>query len=230
MPRSWLYGGLAAVTVAVVVALILVSQLSGGDESPPLAVSGNETAALLDGIPQDGASLGSPGAPVVLYVFADLQCPFCREWDTKVLPSLVGEYVRSGDVRIVFRGLAFIGPDSEKALRTALAAGAQDRLWYVVNLLYLHQGDENKGWVTDDLVDAIGRAVPGLEPGRMADARDSGAVDDEVASAAAQADSYGISSTPSFLIAANGGDPQLLEVGSLEPEPFREAIDAALGR
>ena len=61
---------------------------------------------------------------------------------------LLQEYVQSGKLRIVFRGLAFIGSDSDKALRTAIAAGEDDHLWDVVHGLYAGQGVENAGWVT----------------------------------------------------------------------------------
>jgi len=230
IPRSWLYGGLALVVVAIVVALVLASQLGGGEEAPPAAIDSTDTSAMLDGIPQEGTSLGSPDAPVVLYEFADLQCPYCRQWDRNVLPVLIEDYVRSGRLRIVFQGLAFIGPDSETALRTALAAGQQDRLWHVVDLFYRHQGGENDGWVTEELVGGIGAAVPGLDTARILDDRGSGAVDDEIAASGRMAESFGINGTPSFLISVNGGEPEVLDVGSLEPGPYREAIDQALGQ
>ena len=65
--------------------------------------------ALL-GIPQAGVVLGDPNAPVTLVEWADLQCPFCREWSTAAFPALVHDYVRTGKLQIVFRGLAFLGP------------------------------------------------------------------------------------------------------------------------
>ena len=71
--------------------------------------------------PRTGTAIGSPDAPVTLVEFADLQCPFCAQWATDAFPDLVEEYVRPGRLRIEFRGLAFIGPDSEKALRAALS-------------------------------------------------------------------------------------------------------------
>ena len=74
---------------------------------------------MLDGIPQDGIALGEPDAPVTLVEYADLQCPFCAEWALQTFPELVADYVRDGRLRIEFRGLTFIGPESEDALRAA---------------------------------------------------------------------------------------------------------------
>jgi len=45
--------------------------------------------------------------------------------------------------------MAFLGPESEKGLAAALAAGRQDKLWHVVDLLYANQGPENGGWIND---------------------------------------------------------------------------------
>ena len=228
--RGWLYGGLGAAALVAVVALVLASQLGGGSSEPPRAVSGDATAALLDGIPQEAASLGSPDAPVVLYEFADLQCPFCQRWSAEVLPTLVDEYVRAGDLRIVFQGVSFIGPDSDEAVRTAYAAGEQDRLWHVVDLLYAHQGPENSGWVTDDLTRAIGGAVEGLDTEQMLDDRGSNAVAEAVASAAGQWSGAGLNSTPSFLIGPADGPLERREAASDDPQAFRDAIAPLLGR
>src|SRR5207249_2191796 len=104
---------------------------------------------LLSGIPQHGNALGSPKAGVTLIEYADLQCPYCGEFARNALPSLIQDYVRTGKVRLVFRGLAFVGPESDAALRASFAAGRQDRLWSFVHLLYTNQGAENSGWVTD---------------------------------------------------------------------------------
>jgi protein-disulfide isomerase len=103
-------------------ALIGASQLDAREEKPAVAPA----TTLLRGIPQQGTALGSPSAPVTLIEYADLQCPYCGEWARNVFPQLVREYVSSGKLRIVYRGLAFIGPDSYTALQTAVAAGQQD--------------------------------------------------------------------------------------------------------
>ena len=72
---------------------------------------------MLAGIPQNGIYLGNANAPVRLVEFADLQCPFCREYTLQTLPQLVQDYVRSGKVRMEFRDLAFLGKDSVTAGR-----------------------------------------------------------------------------------------------------------------
>ena len=113
--------------------------------------------------------LGDTDAPVTLVEYVDLQCPYCAEWAVRTFPVLVSDYVRTGKLRIVFHGLAFIGPDSDTALRTALAAGREDRLWDVVAGFYARQGAEN-GWITDELVDDV-VAEAGLDAGRLARTR-----------------------------------------------------------
>ena len=116
--------------------------------------------------------------------FADPQCPYCADWAKTSLPTIVRRYVRTGKVRIVFDGMAFVGADSDTALRTALAAGRQGRFWNVIELLFENQGTENTGWVTDSLLRSIGAAVPGLDAQRMLDERTSSDVESALANAA----------------------------------------------
>jgi protein-disulfide isomerase len=191
-------------------------------------VGGADVEALLAGIPQNGAVLGEDDAPVTLVEYADLQCLFCAEWSTGTFPELVADYVREGRLRIEFRGLAFIGPESEAALRAALAAGEQGKLWNVVDLVYTNQGAENGGWVTDDFLRAVGAEVPGLDVDRMMEERSSAAVGSSIDETAVEAQSAGISGTPSFLLGPTGGELSPLEVSSLGPEEFRSAIDELL--
>ena len=226
---------IGAVVLVVVVAAVVAGTLaaSGGDDDGGGATTGvelagaEETRALLEGIPQDGTAIGAPDAPVTLVEFADLQCPFCAQWATDAFPDLVEDYVRPGKLRIEFRGLTFIGPDSEKALRAALSAGEQDKLWHTVELLYQNQGAENSGWVSDELLDAVATSAM-LDAGPWRDGFDSAAVDQGIQSAAAEATTAGINSTPSFLVGPTGGTLERVEVQSLDADALRPAIEQAL--
>jgi hypothetical protein len=66
-------------------------------------------------------------------------------------------------VKVAARQIAFIGPDSERGRAAAIAAAEQDRLFDDTQLLYLNQGPENSGWLSDQLVDAAAASIPGLD-------------------------------------------------------------------
>ena len=158
---------------------------------------------------------------MTLVEYADLQCPYCAQWARETLPVLVDEYVETGKLRIVFHGLAFIGPDSDKALRTAIAAGQDDQLWDIVHGLYASQGAENSGWVSDGLVGEIVSGVPGLDGEKLLSARWGSSVTLEMKRAAAAATRAGVHGTPAFQIGPTGGRLELVEVSSLGPDGIR---------
>ena len=169
-------------------------------------------------------ALGSPDAPVTLVEYADLQCPYCAQWSRETLPVLVDEYVATGQLRIVFHGLAFIGADSDKALRTAVAAGQDDHLWDVVHGLYASQGAENAGWVSDELVREIAAEVPGLDGERLLSVRWEDSVEPELKHAADAATSAGVRGTPAFQLGLTGGPLELA------PRRSRSALGASFPR
>ncbi len=231
----------AVLGAAVVLAAILVgaSRLSAdsAETAAPAAASTTTAASpsspepsLFAEIEQHGAALGSPDAPATLVEYADLQCPFCADWARDALPTLVEDYVRAGKLRIVFNGMAFIGPDSDKALRTALAAGRQNHLWDVVHGLYAQQGQENAGWVTDELVSGIAAGVPALDIDALLALRFESSVATELERATAAAAAAGINSTPSFQVGPTGGALELVQISSLGPEGVVPAVEAVLAR
>jgi protein-disulfide isomerase len=228
------------VTAGVIgTAMIAVSQISArGDNQTPASTlttssqtprASAASESLFSGIRQRGATLGSPAAPVTLVEYADLQCPYCADWARETLPVLVRDYVRGGKLRIVFKGLAFIGPDSDKALRTAVAAGRQDHLWELVHGLYARQEGENTGWVSDALVQEIA-ADSDLDGDKLLEERWSSYVETEIKEAAASAQAAGVQGTPSFEIGPTGGRLQLKHVSSLGTDGIVPTIEAELRR
>jgi protein-disulfide isomerase len=165
---------------------------------------------------------------VTLVEFADLQCPFCGEFARNALPQIVQDYVRTGRVKIVFQGLAFLGPDSQTALRAVLAAGQQNRAWNVLDGLYARQGVENSGWVTPALLREVAGDVPGLKAQRMLDQSRSASVTRLLHDAESSASQAGVRGTPSFFVGRSGGQPEPVALSSLTAEALRPALDTAL--
>jgi protein-disulfide isomerase len=247
--RRALFAAVGVVAAGIAAALIVVSAVgSSSDEkaiatassvgaSPPRppAVAGAApakvtgaaaTLALFKGIPQQLNVLGRPGAPVTMIEFADLQCPFCREYAVTALPTLVARYVRTGKAKFVFSGMHFIGPDSEKALRAVYAAGLQGRLWQFLDLLYKSQGPENSGWVTDDLLRSVGASLPGFDPKKLLADMSSVEVTNAVAASDQQAQTASVSSTPTFFAGRTGATLEHVNVTALTPEAFEPTLDA----
>jgi protein-disulfide isomerase len=189
---------------------------------------GTQVRSLLAGVPQHGTVLGRADAPATLVEFADPQCPFCGMWARTTLPVLVRKYVRTGKLRIDFRGLAFLGPDSLTALRAVQAAGLHDRLWTALELLYDNQGVENTGWVTEPLLRLV-LDTAGLEPAAVLRQVDEPLVSSRIASAAREAQQLGVPGTPFFRLGPTGRTLTTLTVTSLDPPEFEAAIAKVLG-
>lgn len=215
------FGVAIAAAVALIVAAVMLR--TGDDEAEPTPTP------LVDfsGIPQDGTLLGAPDARVTLIEYADLQCPACRAFAESYAPGIVEQYVRPGRIKLEFRGIAFIGPDSETALRYVLAAGFQNRLWELQEAMYRNQGGENAGWVTEELVRELADDIEGLDADRMVAEAENDTVTAMMAEAARQADAAEVRGTPSLAIRVGDEEPFLLESG-LSFAELSQALDAAL--
>ena len=233
---------IAAVAFLAIGGLIAASILSTRDSGSPSPGGGDVTAGtalpgapdvnrLLKGIPQAGAVLGRPDAPVTLVEYVDPQCPFCAQFATQAFPDLVSQYVRTGDVRMEFRGIPIIGPDSVGGLEAIYAAGEQDRLWNMSELTFMNQGTENTGWLDEDFVRAAAGSIPGLDVDRLMTERSSDAVSRQLEQAASQARTAGVSGTPTFQVGKSGaalGEPFNVRADSIDD--LASHIDPLLGR
>jgi protein-disulfide isomerase len=236
--RLALLGGVLAVAAVLVVVAIVVSGGGGssGDAdsraSKVVKAQGpipgqKEASEMLAGVKQDGIFLGDPKAPVRFVEFADLQCPFCREYALNTMPVLVQDYVRAGKVRMEFRDLAFIGKDSQLAGRWAAAAAQQGRLWNFSDVFYFNQGEENTGYVNEAFLTKIARAA-GVDPVKAKAYAATSAAGAPIAAATTLAQRFGVSSTPSFLVGRSGGGLAKVDAGPTDTEKLKAAIDSQL--
>lgn len=223
---------LASVLAVAVVAVAAVLLLAGGgddEENGGTAATGqvagvSETNELFDGIPQRRDVLGEEDAPVTMIEFADLQCPFCKEFALGPYPVIVNDYVRKGKLRVETRTLAFIGPDSEKGARASAAAAEQDKLAEFQHLWFFNQGQENSGYATDEFIESLWKAA-GVDVAQAkeyaASAKSSAQIDED----AAEAEKYGVVSTPSFVLGETGGTLEKVDVDISSPDGLTAIID-----
>ena len=184
---------------------------------------------LLQGIPQRGNVLGSRSAPVTLVEYVDLQCPFCQQFETQAMSTLIGHYVRTGKVKIEARPIAFIGPDSQRGRAAAIAAGEQNKLFNFVQILYLNEGSENSGWLNDQMVMSAAASIPGLDVSRLLAGSSSAAVKAQAGAFDQQAAADNVRATPTILVGKSGGAlrPVVLTSPSDE-QSLASALNAAL--
>jgi protein-disulfide isomerase len=223
----------AAVGIAgIVAAIVLVFAFTGGSSSPKkLSVlpDAGVVAGLFRGIPQNGTVLGSPKAPVTMIEYIDLQCPVCRAFETDVMPSIIPRYVRTGKVKVEARTIAFIGPDSERGRRAALAAAQQNRFFNFAQLLYYNQGSENSGWLDDTMIRSAAASIPGLDSRTLLAARNSGQITTAAKLVDSQATADRVSGTPQVYVGKTGGSPHEVTPGRApDVAALSAAIDSAL--
>ena len=207
----------AFLTIAVVLVLIVISgnATSGGDAKH--VEQAGPVRSLLSGIPQQGMTLGEPGARVTLVEFGDLKCPVCKAFSEEVIPRVIESKVRDGSARIEFRNYTIIDAESTPAGAAAIAAGEQGRGWDFLELFYRNQGSETDSYVTDEFLTAIAKKAGVRDIARWNRERKSKRVLTEVALTTEEAERLGFEGTPSFAVEGPA-------TGGLEAKGFLESV------
>jgi len=231
--------GAAAVAAAILVAVLLIVAFSGGSSKtltdvPIVGSIANglpgaaDVQALYKGIPQHGTTLGSPNAVVTMVEYVDLQCPYCQEFETQVMPDIVRKYVRAGTLKVELRPWAFIGPDSTRGQGAVLAAAQQNKAFNFASLLYDNQGTENTGWLDDNMVTSAASSIPGLRVHELLSARDSAPVKAAAQHVADLAGADNVTSTPTILVGKTGTQGTVVTLASpTDEQTLVDAINAA---
>jgi protein-disulfide isomerase len=165
-----------------------------------------------------GQSKGAATAPVIVEEFSDFQCSYCGKFSRETLPRLIGTYVDTGRVRIVFRHFAILGPGSKAAAEASACAGAQGQFWPYHDRLYEMQG---RGAFSRENLQRMAQALP-LDLTDFTDCLDTGRFSAQVQAETNAAIALGLQGTPGFVI---NGRPL---AGALPFEMFQSVIDEAL--
>lgn len=208
--------GVVVAAVAVVVVAIAVS--SGGGKSETGLVKNAKATRLVSqidgmfaGIPQTGATLGNPHAPVTMNYYGDLECPVCQDFTLNGgFPQLVAKDVRAGKVKVVYRNFQTATP-SQSTFQTqqvaALAAGKQNRFWDFVELFYHQQGAEGSSYVTPAYLTGLAQQA-GLNMSSWSSARNDPTLVSQVNSDEAAAHAAGVQGTPTLVFSSHKGQAE----------------------
>lgn len=136
---------------------------------------------------------GEPGAPLVLVMFGDFQCPFClgAQKSLRRVRERLGERLLFG-----FRHLPIPEkhPLAMEAAEASEAAAAQGKFWEYHDALYANQPKLSR-----ETMPAIGRDL-GLDAERIAAEVDSGAHRERIGRDLASAAASGATGTPTFFV------------------------------
>jgi protein-disulfide isomerase len=222
----------ALVAVGVVLGVVLSGGSdsgSGGATTTARVAEAGSVDTLFGGIDQDENVLGRSNAPVTLVEYVDLQCPFCQQFETQVMPTIVERYVRTGKLRLEMRPLATLGADSQRGQLALVAAGKQGKLFQLAQLLYLKQRTENSGWLTDALIESAAASIDGLDVDEFHKDLGSTLVANQASNFLSLAQADRVQETPTVLVGKTGATLEPVTLAASDPAPTVSAIDAALG-
>lgn len=214
-----LQGGVGLALVAVVV-LATVAILSSGDEAPAPGVAP-------EAVNNDGAIVvGNADAPVTVQVVEDFQCPACRAFEAAA-GDLLEQYAASDDVRVEYRGIAFLDRAStteysSRALNASACVMSEGtEVWKEFHdQLFLQQPPEGTDGLTDQtLIDIAVQA--GAEEAAVEDCITGGEFRPWVQQTTQAALEDEVSSTPTVFV---DGQP----LASNSPAALQAAVEEAL--
>jgi|GEM_PF-795505 len=139
-------------------------------------------------------------AKATLIMYEDFQCPYCGRFFSDSENNIRDTYVKNGDLALVYRDYAFLGPESTRAAEAARCAAVQGKFWEYHDYLFNHQNGENKGNFSDTNLKSFARDL-GLNTVAFNKCLDSGTYAKAVADSTAEGGSAGVSGTPKgFLV------------------------------
>ncbi len=214
----------AAALLAPLLALALSACQGGSGNGDPAVAAGDR-------------ALGASDAPVTIIEYASVTCTHCRTFHEGTFKELKEKYIDTGDVRFIFRELPT--PPVRMAMAGFLVARcvAPDAYFDMIDLQFRQQRTiferaqsefETNPNVIIDIYRDIARSAGLTDEAFDACVRDEAEIERIRALVADAEATYGVTSTPSFVINGIYRDTLAQEAG----EPFEitiEDFDAVLG-
>lgn len=151
-----------------------------------------------------GRSIGNPGAPIIVEVFMDFQCPHCKEFSDQIVDQIIQTYVESGYVYYIFRHFPFLddhvtGNESDQAANASMCAEEQNHFWEYHDILFANWDGENQNNFTDERL--LGFAIElGLDMDRFTSCFTQNKFIDVINSDLEEGIHLGVKGTPAIIV------------------------------
>ena len=216
--------------ITIVVAGLLIAGAvflvgKSGTTAPP--TTGTITTSKVPAVTSSDHILGNPNAPVMVVEYADLECPYCKQFET-TMHQVMDYYGQSGQVAWVYRPfpLAQIhskAPEEAEAAECAADQGGSAAYFKYIDQIYTVTPSENGLDLAQ--LPAIAQQQ-GLNLTQFNQCLSSGKYAQKVQSSYNEAMAAGGTGTPFIAIMASG-DALTLE-GAQPYDSMRAAIDQVL--
>lgn len=253
-----LIGGVAAAVIIAVAFILFNRPTSSGIEidysdvqvaqSDIVQNSGTPSADHDDGALSfaTGSTVGDPNAPVTMHIFSDFQCHFCKSFHDEILPQIMDDFVRTGQVKLVFHDFPQLGTDSEIAdpddlsvelrdpnnqsslsAQAAMCAGEQDEYLEMSDKLFGNYGGVQSGAFNRSNLNRFADDM-GLEMTSFNACMDSGRYVPVLAHSIEQGRNNGITGTPTFILDNGSGNLNVFQQTELGYDMIRRQIEASI--
>ncbi|MGZ8829683.1 MAG: DsbA family protein [Thermoanaerobaculia bacterium] len=191
------------------------------------------SAPAPDALPKDPINIrndpkrGEHTARVAIIEYSDFQCPYCGRYDRETFPQIEAEYIKTGKVQYVWRDLPLsFHKNAAKAAEAARCAGEQGKFWDMRDRLFHNQAALE---ATDLAAHAIALKLVSKQ---FQECLDGGRYGPAIQKAIAEANSVGLTGTPSFLIGIVQPDSTVKVAGKIigakAYAEFKALIDSLL--
>ncbi|MCV0404548.1 MAG: DsbA family protein, partial [Chloroflexi bacterium] len=176
-----------------------------------------------------GVTVGDPNAPVTMHIYSDFQCHFCLQFHDDTLPQIIDDFVRDGQLKLVYHDFPRLGTDtsiadpnnpevelrdgnneSSAAAQAAMCAGEQDKYLEMSDKLYGNQRGVQQGAFDRNKLDRFAEDLD-LDTDAFGECMDSGRYIPALAASVSQGQANGVTATPMFILDNGNGEPNLIQ-------------------
>lgn len=222
-----------SIGIIIIVALVIGWQLLPSADEQPAITQKNEPSSTTTQVAVQDSDLiiGSKTAPATITEYGDFKCPSCGQFHQEAGKQLRASYIKENKLKIVFRPMAVIGPDSERSAVGAYCAQNQGKFTEYHDAVYNYMWDnyykardfsaEYQDILTSKLLSSIAQEV-GIVPATFESCLNETSKAEKVAINQKTAQQIGVRGTPTFSV-----NNQLV-VGPQPYNVFKSLVDIQL--